>query len=308
VITLPTKHRVLIVDDEPDIHSITTLSLRGIAYAGHPVEFYSARSGREAIQAMREHPDTSVILLDVVMETPSAGLDACRAIREELGNRFVRILLRTGQPGAAPERKAIDELDIDGYLPKAELTTNRLYAAVRTALKAYEELISLERHRQISAFLHDSVVQLRAFGPLETTLQRILETAVAIVPSSLAVLDLHTIEEDGQQRRTFLHIATDADPIRAQQAAEAVAARVATDASTGGPREAGSFDDSLLVPLVLHRDLGFGWIYLQGATTDQPQTDALCLLAEHAANALYASVASSLLAAREAPFYATVTV
>ena len=33
-----------------------------------------------------------------------AGLRACHEIRQTLGNRSVRILLRTGQPGAAPER------------------------------------------------------------------------------------------------------------------------------------------------------------------------------------------------------------
>src|SRR5438552_7535019 len=149
MITLPNKHRILIVDDEPDISMVTKLSLKGVSYRGRSIEFETAASGKEAIDAMKVRPDTSVILLDVVMETSTAGLDACRTIREELGNKLVRILLRTGQPGAAPEKQTIDEYDIDGYLPKAELTTNRLYAAVRTALKAYEELIELERHRQI---------------------------------------------------------------------------------------------------------------------------------------------------------------
>ncbi|MCG8457093.1 MAG: adenylate/guanylate cyclase domain-containing protein, partial [Holophagales bacterium] len=73
-----------------------------------------------------------------------AGLEACRVIRGELGNPFVRILLRTGQPGAAPEKKVIEEHDIDGYLAKGELTSMRLYTAVRTSLKAHGELMDLE--------------------------------------------------------------------------------------------------------------------------------------------------------------------
>ncbi|MBI4640021.1 MAG: response regulator, partial [Candidatus Tectomicrobia bacterium] len=167
MITMPDKHRILIVDDEPDVAAVTRLSLRDLNYRGRSVEFATASTGREAVEAMRARPDTSVILLDVVMETATAGLDACRAIREELGNRFVRILLRTGQPGVAPERKTIDEYDIDDYLPKAELTTNRLYVSIRTALKAFEELVELERHRQTLTLIHDSVASLRSFEPLE---------------------------------------------------------------------------------------------------------------------------------------------
>src|SRR3954469_7923773 len=136
--------RVLVADDEPDVLAVTRLSLRNMRHGGRPVELVPVTTGAGTVAAMRADPGIAVILLDVVMETDTAGLDACRAIRDELGNRFVRILLRTGQPGVAPERSTIDDYDIDGYLPKTELTTNRLYVAVRTALKAHEELIDLD--------------------------------------------------------------------------------------------------------------------------------------------------------------------
>ena len=303
MIALPTKHRILIVDDEPDIATVTQLSLRGLRYREHPVEFVTATTGVEALAAMRARPDTSVILLDVVMETATAGLNTCRAIREELGNHFVRILLRTGQPGIAPEKKTIDEYDIDGYLPKAELTTNRLYVAVRTALKAYEELVELERHRYVFTFLHNAVAALHTFEPLEATLQRILTTAVAIAPSPFAVLDLETFEDQGNPRHLLLHLAANADPVQAQSAAAALAARVAADRTAHAPRNAGPFNGGFLVPMTLHRELGYGWIYLEGVAVDTLISQALSLLAAHAANALYASVAQAMLAAREGPFY-----
>ena len=91
------KHRVLIVDDEEDVHAITRLSLRGLRYRDRKLQFLSVLTGRDAVETMRRHPDIAVILLDVVMESDHAGLHACRAIRDELGNPFVRILLRTGQ-------------------------------------------------------------------------------------------------------------------------------------------------------------------------------------------------------------------
>ena len=86
-----TPLRVLVVDDEPDVAAVTRLSLRGMDHNGRPVELVAAASGAEGVAALRADPDIAVVLLDVVMETDTAGLDACRAIREELGNRFVRI-------------------------------------------------------------------------------------------------------------------------------------------------------------------------------------------------------------------------
>ena len=119
-IVVPARRKVLIADDEPDIHAITRLSLRDLVHGEEPVEFISAKSGRETVERLREQPDIGVVLLDVVMEDEHAGLEAIGAIREQLGNRLVRILLRTGQPGAAPERETIERYDIDGYLPKGE--------------------------------------------------------------------------------------------------------------------------------------------------------------------------------------------
>jgi CheY-like chemotaxis protein len=303
MIALPENYRFLVVDDEPDIHTVTRLSLRTLRYRGRRIEIAQALTGREAVEAMRAHPDTAVILLDVVMETSLAGLEACRAIRQELGNRFVRILLCTGQPGVAPEKKVIEEYDIDGYLAKAELTSTRLYAAVRTAIKAFEELIELERHRQMLHFIHDSAVSLRAFEPLEVTLQRILTAAVAVAPAPLAVLTLETFDWQGNPRRCMLHISTESDQERAEAVAAELAARVAADATGRTLQTAGTFGDGFLVPIVVHRDLGYGWMYLACATPDDLAVQALLLLASHASNALYSTVAQAILASREGPFY-----
>lgn len=303
MLTLPEKYYVLVVDDEPDVLSVTHLSLRGLSYHGREVEFLAAASGQETVQIIQAHPEVAVILLDVVMETMSAGLDACRAIRTDLGNRFVRILLHTGQPGAAPERETIDEYDIDGYLPKAELTTNRLYAAVRTALKAWEELCELERHRQYLTAMHDCVVALRSFEPLEMTLGRILDTAVILCPTPLAVLDLQTFDQQGNPRRWFLYQSTHPDPGQARRDATTVAARIAGNPAIQSQRKSGPVDNGFLVSLALHRELGYGWIFLDQAAPDHLTSQMLPLLAEHAANALYASTAQSMLASREGSIY-----
>ncbi|MGE5675106.1 MAG: response regulator [Mycobacterium leprae] len=299
---VPHKHHVLVVDDEQDIFTVTRLSLKGLRYRDRPLELLYAATGEEAVRMLRANPAIAVILLDVVMETDSAGLDACQAIREELGNRLVRILLRTGQPGAAPERQTIDHYDIDGYLEKAALTSNRLYSAVRAALKAWEELVELERHRRILTEVHECVVSLHAFNPLETTLERVLNAAVTVWPGPLAVLYLETFDGHGNPRQFLLHLATDPDPVCAWAAAVDVRNAVTRhpEAWTGGLRP---FHDGTLVPLTLHRELGHGWLYLQGGQPDALAAKGLALLTGHAVNALYATVALRLLEAPEESLY-----
>ena len=306
MIKLPEKHRILVVDDEPDIFSITRLSLRSVKLNGRGVELVGAASGTEAVQMMRDNPLTSVILLDVVMESQTAGLDACKAIREELGNRMTRILLRTGQPGVAPEKQAIDEYDIDGYLLKTELSSTRLYASVRTAMKAFEELIDLERHRELLKFVHDSATKLHSFDSIESSLQRILMTATSISSAPLGVLSLQTFEEQGDPQSCSMHMA-DGD-VDGEAASERISQLIASDANAQSMTAPGPFGDGLLVPLTLHRELGNGWIYLEGAEIDEAVRQVLPMLASHASNALYSAVAQSMLEDREGPFYDSIAV
>lgn len=96
---------ILIVDDEPDVHPMTRLALRDMQYRGRPLEILSAYSAAEGFQILKDHPETALVLLDVVMETDDAGLNLVRRIRNELSNTLIRIILRTGQPGQAPEER-----------------------------------------------------------------------------------------------------------------------------------------------------------------------------------------------------------
>jgi response regulator RpfG family c-di-GMP phosphodiesterase len=139
--------KVLIVDDEPEIHSVTRLVLGSFMFEGRGLVFLSAFSAREGQQMLADHDDIALVLLDVVMETEHAGLDVVRYARHELGNHFVRIVLRTGQPGQAPEARVTTDYDINDYKEKTELTTQKLTATVRVALRGYRDIITIERAR-----------------------------------------------------------------------------------------------------------------------------------------------------------------
>ena len=142
------RWKILIVDDEPDIHRTTRFVLKDFQFEGTRLEFLSAYSGAEAVDLMKANRDIAVVLLDVVMETSHAGLDCAREIRETLKNRLVRIILRTGQPGEAPERRVIIDYDINDYKHKTELTAQRLFTAVYTGIRSFRDMASIEKNRQ----------------------------------------------------------------------------------------------------------------------------------------------------------------
>lgn len=140
--------RMLIVDDEPDIHKITEMALGGVSFEGRSLEFINAYSGVEAKQLMKTEQDIALVLLDVVMETNHAGLEVARFIREDLQNHLTRIVLRTGQPGEAPEEKVFIEYDINDYKEKTELDRKRLFTTVYSAVRAYRDLIKIDESRK----------------------------------------------------------------------------------------------------------------------------------------------------------------
>lgn len=143
-----TGWKLLIVDDEEEIHTITRLAMQDFVFEERPLHFLSAYSAEEAGSVLREHPDTAVMLLDVVMETDHAGLGVVRHVRETLANSFVRIILRTGRPGQAPERRIIMEYDINDYKEKTELTVQKLTTTIISALRSYRDLRIIDRNRK----------------------------------------------------------------------------------------------------------------------------------------------------------------
>ena len=136
--------KVVIIDDDPEVHEVTQFALQDFTFCNKPLTFLSAYSGQEAQGLLENHPDAAVIFLDVVMEENNSGLKIVKYIRETLQNYLVRIILRTGQPGEAPEEKIIVDYDINDYKLKTDLTQRKLFVTMIAALRAYYDLITLE--------------------------------------------------------------------------------------------------------------------------------------------------------------------
>lgn len=139
--------KIIISDDDEQVHEITKLALTYFSFAGKELEFLSAFSGQETKQLIMDNPDVAIILQDVVMETDTAGLDVVKYVREELKNKFVRIILRTGQPGQAPERKVIVNYDINDYKEKTELTSQKLFTLIYSSIRSFQDINTIERNK-----------------------------------------------------------------------------------------------------------------------------------------------------------------
>ena len=139
--------KILIADDDEQVHLVTRMVLGKMKFESRPVLFFSTHSGKETKEFLQKNNDISLVLLDVVMETQDAGLQVAHFIRHALQNNKLRIILRTGQPGQAPEQQVIDDYEINDYKEKSELTAVKLYTTVKSALRSYRDITAIEKSK-----------------------------------------------------------------------------------------------------------------------------------------------------------------
>jgi signal transduction histidine kinase len=175
--------KVAVIDDDLAVHDGTRFALGDYQLSGHRLEILSAFSAKEGRELMQAHPDTAAVLLDVIMETDEAGLDLVQYIRNILKNETVRIILRTGQPGQAPERRVIVDYDINDYKAKTELTADKLFTSLTAALRSYQQLQRMVETRRGLEIIIDAASTLYDFK----SMQRLAEGVLTQIASLLNV-------------------------------------------------------------------------------------------------------------------------
>ena len=140
--------KILIIDDEPDIHEVTKMALSDFDFEGRQLHFLDAYSSDEAIKILNQEKNVAIALVDIVMESEHAGLTLVKHIRDVMKNNLIRLIIRTGQPGQAPEKNIIKEYDINDYKEKTELTSQKLYSSILSSLRSYKDIISLNDYKQ----------------------------------------------------------------------------------------------------------------------------------------------------------------
>ncbi|TGE00715.1 ATP-binding response regulator [Methylobacterium nonmethylotrophicum] len=190
---------VLVVDDDPAVHEGTRFALSGYRLDGARLELVSAYSAAEARTLLARRGGVAVILLDVVMETDDAGLRLVDFVRRELKDDTVRIILRTGQPGQAPERRVIVDYDINDYKAKTELTADKLFTSLTAALRAYQQLKRLEETRRGLEIIIDAAPMLLDYKSMQRLAEGVLTQVASLLNvacEGILVLRDHTGPQD----------------------------------------------------------------------------------------------------------------
>lgn len=200
---------LLIVDDDPEVHSVTRLALKGFTFGGRTLRIDSAYSGDEAKKMLSENK-YAIALLDVVMETDHAGLELVKWIRETLNDAYVRIILRTGQPGQAPEREVITNYDINDYKEKTELTANKLFTLICASLRSYRDMISLYKNKIGLETIIQSTSKLFSHTTITEFTQGALQQLCALLNLNTGVIysDLHGLAAEHSSRVSRVLAAT----------------------------------------------------------------------------------------------------
>ena len=183
--------RVLVVDDDEGVHSATRFALERVQVDGRPLHIADVYSAEDARKYLVEHDDVAMALVDVVMESDRAGLDLIRWIRKDRNNQAIRLVLRTGQPGQAPERDVVSGYDIDDYKTKSELTSQKLYTLIHASLRSYRHIRALERNLASLRRIIEAASSLHRAESMASFASGVLEQMVALLdlPSAAVVCD-----------------------------------------------------------------------------------------------------------------------
>jgi signal transduction histidine kinase len=195
------RWKIAIIDDDPAVHDGTRFAVGDYKLNGQGLEILSAYSAAEGRQLMRSHPDVAVVLLDVIMESDTAGLDLVEFIRQDLKNDTVRIILRTGQPGHAPERRVIVDYDINDYKAKTELTADKLFTALTAALRGYQQLQRMVETRRGLEIIIEAASTLFDFKSMQRLAEGVLTQIASLLNADCA--GILVLREPQNSHETF---------------------------------------------------------------------------------------------------------
>ncbi len=191
------KWKIAVIDDDHAVHEGTRFALSDYSLNGQGLEILSAYSAAEGRALMRAHPDIAAVLLDVIMETDVAGLDLVEYIRNEIKNETVRIILRTGQPGQAPERRVIVQYDINDYKAKTELTADKLFTSLTAALRSYQQLERMVQTRRGLEIIIDAASTLYDFKSMQRLAEGVLTQLASLLNVDCA--GILVLRDDGNK-------------------------------------------------------------------------------------------------------------
>ena len=203
---------VLLVDDDPDVLLVTRMALEGLDVSGTPVHLHVAHSAADAKRLLTQRADFALMVTDVVMEHDRAGLELVRWVRERDPLAHMRLVIRTGEPGQAPESSVLESFDINDYWPKTELTAHRMRTLVVGLLRSFRDLVVVERQKEdLRTLVHSigTLASLRGTAALVETVLRMIESTYGL-GAEMTVLFLELPQHADVRQARLLDATSDA--------------------------------------------------------------------------------------------------
>lgn len=282
--------KVLIVDDETDVHTITRLALQEFQFANRSLQILQAMSGLEARERLTADPDIAVALIDVVMETDDAGLQLIDFIRNQLKYSLIRLIIRTGQPGMAPEREVIERYDIDDYKSKTELRADKLYTTMRMALKSYHDLLTLDSNRKSLRKILEAVPEFHHASSLTQFFNGVLSQLIGLCNLGenglIATVSSGLVITADHHQHIVVQAGTGefAQPLQNPKV-EAIRT-ICSNLILGQPSKVALPDNALLIPIAI-KQKPIGFVYLENANHLNPaDLDLIQIMVNQCATAL----------------------
>ncbi|MEO7013440.1 MAG: DUF3369 domain-containing protein, partial [Dokdonella sp.] len=126
-----------------------------------------------------------------------------RTIRGKLDNQFVRIVLRTGQPGQAPEHEVVAAYDINDYKEKTELTAQKLSTTLYAALRAYRDMRTIEASRRGLEFVIKASSEVFSHHQPQHFASMVLDKLSELIGVEAGVLCCRIPRPNGEQPEHF---------------------------------------------------------------------------------------------------------
>lgn len=194
------------IDDDQSVHDVTNLVLANIDVLGRKILIHSVYSAAQAKTLLESDIPFAMAFVDVVMESNDAGLQLVTWIREQLKNKSIRIILRTGQAGLAPEEQVIRQYDINDYKTKTELTATKMITTVYAAIRGYRDIQTILKSQNAFERLISSSTNILKVGQLADFATAALDNLLTLMELESSAIYIVRQETDfyNDSHETFL--------------------------------------------------------------------------------------------------------
>lgn len=130
--------QILLVDDEPDMHAITTLTLSELRWGGRGLAFSSAYTISEAKELLAKNT-YAAMLVDVQIDGEDAAQLLTEYLRREVGEPATRVIVRSGDHNYSPAWLRDPAMDVAAFVDKSLGTVERLRSTLTEALIDFDQ-------------------------------------------------------------------------------------------------------------------------------------------------------------------------